>query len=252
MSWASKRRTIYFSFFLSLFLLTASLFYYIFIYKAPTCTDGIQNQDEQDIDCGGVCPKICEFQALDPIILWSRVFKVKNGIYNVVALVENPNFKTEALNVPYSFKLYDKDNILIAERFGKAYIPPRAITAIFERTVVTQEREPGRSPLFEFVKDPEWVKTDYEQPNVVVLNKELTEKDGNTKLEANIKNETVKVVEKIKVTGILTDKDGNAVAVSQTIIEKMSKNAVENVVFTWPGLLKDQTSQVEVIILVEK
>lgn len=31
---------------------------------APTCTDGIQNGDEEDIDCGGSCPLSCEAAAL--------------------------------------------------------------------------------------------------------------------------------------------------------------------------------------------
>lgn len=27
--------------------------------QAPSCTDGLKNQDEQDVDCGGSCPKKC-------------------------------------------------------------------------------------------------------------------------------------------------------------------------------------------------
>ncbi len=249
MSWSSKRKTIYFLFFATAFLLVASFAYYFFFYKAPTCFDGIQNQNEQDVDCGGVCTKVCDFQAINPIILWSKSFKVKEGIYNLFALVENPNLKEEAFNVPYSFRLYDKDNVLISETMGKIDIPPRGLVPVFERTVLTNERIPVRSPLFRFTNKPVWKKVLKEQPNLSVSNKVLFEKDGNTRLKATVKNNTVQTVKNIEVTGIVSDAKGNAIAVSQTIIDSLSKNSSSQVVFTWPGLFAEKSNQIEVIVL---
>jgi len=252
MSWASKRRTIYFLFFASLFALIATSFYYFVIYEAPTCFDGVRNQNEQDIDCGGVCAKVCDFQAIDPIILWSKAFKVKDGIYNVFTLIENPNLDTEAYDVPYSFKLYDADNILIAERSGKTDLPPRGLVPIFERTVITNERVPFRSPSFQFTNGINWIKTSEDRANLSVQSKVLSEKDGNTRLDVTIKNETVKTVKDIEVTAIITNSEGNAIAVSQTVIDSLTKKALEEVSFTWPGLFSEESNQIEVIILDKK
>ena len=226
--------------------------YYFFIYEAPTCTDGILNQDEQEIDCGGVCPKICHFEAIEPIILWTRFFEVKKGIYNVVAMVENPNLGVEAFDVPYAFKIYDENNVLLAERFGKTYIPPRGMVPVFERTIITREKQPGRSPAFEFLEQPVWLKILEEKPVLTVFGKEVSEKDGATKLEATIRNDTVRTIKGIKVTGVITNKDGNAIAVSQTEIRQLVKNASEVVTFTWPGLLEAGADRIEIITVIEE
>jgi len=249
MSWASKRKTIYFLFFVAVFLLIASFVYYFFFYKAPTCFDGVKNQNEQDIDCGGICAKVCDFQAIDPIILWSKFFKVKEGIYNLFALVENPNLKKEAFDVPYSFKLYDKNNVLISETTGKIDIPSRGLVPIFERTILTNKRIPVRSPLFQFIAKPIWKKVVKERLNLSVGDKVLFEKDGNTRLRATIKNNTVQTVKNIEVTGIITNAEGNAIAVSQTIIDSLPKNSSDQIVFTWPGLFADKSNQIKVIVL---
>ncbi len=251
MSWSSNRKTIYTGSFALLFIIMAGTFYYLFIYEAPSCEDGVQNQDEQGVDCGGVCPIVCSFATVDPVLLWTRSFEVSEGIYNVAALVENPNAKVEAFGVPYSFKIYDKDNILVAERRGRVDIPARGIIPIFERTIIVGERTPSRSPSFEFTRDFEWISSDREQPLLSVKEKVLTEKDGLTRLDVVIKNETVRTVEDIEVTGILSDRGGNVIAVSQTIIDSISKNNLDSIVFTWPGLLSEETSKVEVIILVK-
>ncbi|MBU1557777.1 hypothetical protein KKC45_02340, partial [Patescibacteria group bacterium] len=228
-----------------------SVFYYLFIYEAPSCEDGSQNQNEQGVDCGGVCPVVCSFDTVDPVVVWTRSFEVQKGVYNVVALVENPNIEVEAFDVPYSFKMYDKDNILIAERRGKTDIPARGVVPVFERTITVNERIPARSPSFEFTKDFEWIKTNEVQPSLSIKSKILSEKDGMTRLEVVLENDTVRTVENIEVTGILTDKEGSAIAVSQTIIESISKNNSDLIVFTWPGLLSKETSKIEVITLVK-
>ena len=228
-----------------------AVLFYLFIYEAPSCEDGKQNQDEQGVDCGGVCPLVCRFETVDPIILWTKSFKIADGVYNVVALVENPNTNVEAFDIPYTFRMYDKNNILIAERKGRTNIPARGIVPIFERTVTVGERIPSRSPSFEFTKDFEWVKSEEGQPSLSVQEKFLSEKDNVTRLNVVIKNNTVRTVEDIEVTGILSDKEGNAIAVSQTIIEAISKNDSDSIVFTWPGLLSGETSKIEVITLVK-
>ena len=88
----------------------------LIFYDKPTCFDGKQNQDESGVDCGGVCEKVCSFQAVKPNIIWSRSFKVSEGIYNAIAYIENPNIRAEAFAVPYVFKIFDERNILISEK----------------------------------------------------------------------------------------------------------------------------------------
>jgi len=247
MSWSLRRKIVYLSVFFAILVIFFSVLYYFFIHKAPTCKDKIQNQNEQGIDCGGVCPKVCEFEIVNPVVRWTKLLKVKKGIYNVVAFVENPNLKARAVNAPYLFKVYDKNRILIGERKGKINLPARSFIPIFERTIFVGEREPSRSPLFEFTESFQWEKVEEKKLDLSVKNKILEEKNGGTRLSAVIGNQSVLPISNIEVTGILYDVDGNAIAVSQTIIESLLKNASEKVVFTWTESLLKKTSKTEII-----
>ncbi|MBU4480113.1 FxLYD domain-containing protein [Patescibacteria group bacterium] len=248
MSWSSRRRTIYLGIFMLILLAVFTLAYYFFIYEKPTCLDGKQNQNEQGIDCGGVCPIVCGFQTVDPIVMWSRIFKVTDGIYNAVAVVENPNVGVEAYGVPYSFKVYDKDNIIIYERRGKTDIFSRSTLPIFERTILTDQRIPVRV-LFEFVKKPEWIKVSEERPELFVTNKNLTGEDSAPRLFATVENRTAKTIKNIEVSAILFDIDGNAINASQTVIDSLSKNGSEQVFFTWPEVFPSKVSRIEIITI---
>ena len=68
-----------------------------FFHKTPTCFDGVKNQNEKGLDCGGVCTRICSGDISTPIVMWQRVFQVTPGVYSAVAYIQNPN----VLNRPY-------------------------------------------------------------------------------------------------------------------------------------------------------
>ena len=250
MSWSSKRKTIYSGSFLAIVVLILSVAFYLFIYKLPTCADGKQNQDEQGVDCGGLCPIVCNFEAINPIVLWSRSFKVTDGIYNLLALVENPNFEFEALGVPYSFKVKDDENILIYERRGTVDILSRSVTPIFEKTVFASERTPSKT-FFEFIGEPVWGKTIKGQSDLSVKNKIVSNFDTKPRLDVTIENKTENTVKNIEVTAIVYDSEGNAINISQTIIGSMKKNSSENIVFTWIEPFPENPSRIEVIPLVK-
>ncbi len=250
MSWSSKRRTIYLSGFLAIVLVISITIYFVYFYEAPNCEDGIQNQDESGIDCGGSCPKVCSFQAIDPVVLWSRLMKVSDGVYNAIALIENPNPKTGAKDVEYSFKLYDENSILVTERTGVIDILPRSIFPVFEGNIFVDNRVPTRSPLFEFTSDFNWVRTSDEQPELVVLNKDLIRDGKKARLEASIENRSVQNLKNIEVTAILSDSKDNAVGFSKTIIDRLNRNETEQIVFTWNELPED-ISKIEVIPLLK-
>ena len=53
----------------------------------PTCSDGIKNQDEEGIDCGGVCQKKCESEKPKVQINYTLVFIILLSIINLVLLI---------------------------------------------------------------------------------------------------------------------------------------------------------------------
>ena len=74
MSWAARRR------FFILLILGAVVAAFIAIlsiatlYKSPTCTDGVENQGEAGIDCGGPCSFLCTDLQHPPTVLFTKAF----------------------------------------------------------------------------------------------------------------------------------------------------------------------------------
>lgn len=246
MSWASRRRTAYMGIiaFAALIIL-APLFFTIFN-KEPTCFDGKQNGDEKGIDCDGLCKRTCDARISNPTILWSRAFKVSDGVYNAVAYIENPNFDSGASNIPYTFKLFDDKNILIAERKGSTFISPNNITPIFETAIFTGKRTPSKT-FFEFNKTPEWYKIDDANSSLSVSDIKLAGEESSPRIDAVLSNSSIYDARDIEVVAIVFDSKNNAIAASSTFIDRLSGRTSQNIVFTWPEKFDSASSGIKII-----
>src|SRR3989344_8605923 len=119
-SWSFRRRLLYGGSVLLVIAIIVFTTVFSFFYKPPTCFDGARNGNEQDIDCGGSCVKLCQSDFLPPKISWggAKFEKVAEGLYNLASYITNPNTNGAAINVPYKFSLYDSRGILITESAG--------------------------------------------------------------------------------------------------------------------------------------
>lgn len=249
MDWATRRKLVYGGGLALFILIAVSVPLYFYLDEPPSCTDNKQNQEEAGVDCGGPCDALCPEQAREPIIHWQRPFKVADGVYDVVAFAENVNAQGGAREVIYQFKLYDEDNILIAEKFGKTYMAPNEELAIFEGGIRTGDRVPERV-FFEFAPDIDWERVTYEdrpKPELTVRNQNLSDLDERPRLQAQIGNQTPLPVSDISVAAVLFGSDGNAIAVSATHIDEIPQNGSENAVFTWPESFDETPVQINII-----
>src|ERR1035437_3477389 len=111
-AWSAKRRMLYGGGFVLVLAIIASLLFFRFVYRAPSCSDGIQNGSEAGVDCGGSCTTLCSNQTVAPIVYWAKAFNVLGDVYNVAAYVENPNTSSGNPQANYDFKIYDANNIM--------------------------------------------------------------------------------------------------------------------------------------------
>jgi hypothetical protein len=250
-SWATKRKFAYTLLFVGFLILVVGIPGFLFLYEQPTCFDGMQNQNEQGIDCGGKCVRVCSSAFLSPIVVWSRATEVESGIYNLLAYIENPNLDGVAYGVPYVFKLYDKQGILIGEREGYANLPPHKNVPIFEPSMLTDKRIPA-TVTFEFKDFPAWEKNTEQEPDVIVVEKTLIDHETLPKITAIIQNRTVKPVSNIEAVAVVFDINDNALAFSQTFVDKLPAQGTERLAFTWPKPFKDAPARVEVILTILK
>lgn len=229
--WAIQRKIIYLGIALVLFLILVILPVVYFLYQAPTCFDGKKNGRETGVDCGGECQLLCSFEGIAPIVLWSRAFKVTDGVYSVVAYIQNPNINSET-SASYVFKLYDANNALIATKENIAFIPKNKILAVFEPNIGTQSKIPARV-TFEFTEKLMWQKTSRLPANLVVTQKSISGETDRPRVDAVVENQSAETIGRIETVAIVYDDNQNAIAASRTFIDKMDGNESVNIVFTW-------------------
>jgi hypothetical protein len=233
MSWSSKRKFNYIAILILVVLTILGVIVFKFFYHPPTCQDGKQNQKEEGIDCGGPCLTVCGFEIINPIIHWSRVSKMLDGKYSATTFIENPNVSAEAYNVPYIFKLYDEEGLLVNEYTGTTFIPANKTFPIFTGMLDVGKRDPQKV-VFEFTENPHWVETTPD-PEVLVDDILFSEKNGLPRVSARVYNHTAKEIKNIELVVLLLDDQNNLINSSKTIVDSIKKNSSEEVVFTWPA-----------------
>ena len=246
MSWASKRRTLYGSGVIIFFVIVIGVPSFLLWYKSPTCFDGKQNQGELGVDMGGPCVLLHSSQVQDIAVLWSRSFEVIPGVYNAVAQIDNPNFSTGATNVPYSFKLFDKDNVLVAERKGRTYISPNKVISVFEGGIETGKRIPTRT-FFQFLKEPKWERVDNPIDGIEVKSRELSNEEIVPRVDSVIENQSFTDISDVEVIITIFNAYDVAIASSRTVIDILPKQSSQLVTFTWPQKFSDPVSRIEII-----
>ncbi len=246
MSWASKRKLFYLLVVIGVIAAISAVPLWRVFNKPPSCFDGRQNQNEGGVDCGGPCSLACKEDVSPLVVEWSRAFKVEDGVYDIVSFVENQNSNYGAKKAIYHFKVYDKDNILIAEKFGKTYVKEREKFAVFEPGLKTGKRIPQRV-FFEFDPEMSWEKLSTKPLGLSAKNKSISDIDSEPRLSATIVNESFSALKNIELVAVLYDINDNAIAVSSTVISSLDKNSSKEVTFTWKETFQVNPSRIDII-----
>ncbi|MCB9809089.1 hypothetical protein H6776_01685 [Candidatus Nomurabacteria bacterium] len=249
MNWALKRQLMYLGIVLGFFALI--ILFFILRHKArqvETCYDGEQNQDERGIDCGGVCDLVCREDARPISIAWQRALPVTDDVYNAVSYVQNTNVAAAAQSVPYTFLIYDRNNILIAERSGTTMIPPNQRIAILEPGIVVGTRMPALVD-FRFDADPTWFRSEdrFAQQNIITSSIAWERENSTPTLRADLMNTADFDVRNITAVALVYDSNGNAFATSQTLIDTIVQGTRKRVTFTWPKPFVQQIVRTEIV-----
>lgn len=245
MRWAAQRQLLYAGGFVVALMLACVGVWFLFFYHPATCSDGLVNQDELGVDCGGVCPTLCEAPRVSA--LWSRAVPVARGVYHAAALVRNPEADAGTTLLPYAFQLFDDKNILIAERRGVMNINPGETVPLFEPNIITGERIPART--FVTFGNAVWVRMNRTQDPVRITSREL---DQNTlTLTAHLENTTALPVRSIVVTAFLYDSSEVLVAASQTVVPSIPARGIQDIVYTWQEPFSREIVRTDIVARVE-
>lgn len=244
--WAARRRLLYLSTLLFFIAVVAFYVYRVHFYQEPTCFDNILNQNEEDIDCGGICDKVCPFRATTPNILWSRGLEIAPGVYNLIAKVENPNFDYR-MKGSYIFKAYSPENVLVEEIINDIELDPSQVKLVLEPAVNVEEKKIGRV-FFEFLENRQWDVHEPTQNSIKVVSRVLEDKDTSPKLRVVLENTSLTQIRDVNVFVAIYNKDEVVIQTSSSYHEYFDRDEVVEKIFTWQRPFGDESARIEVFI----
>ena len=251
MSWASRRRFEYTAGVIIFFaVVIGGPVAYHFLTIPASCSDGVQNQGETSVDRGGPCPLLDPNYLQPTATLWTRSFRVRDGSYNAVAYIQNPNPSAGALDVPYHFGLYDANNILIAERTGTISIMPGGITPVFVGNIDTGSRIVVHT-YFDLTSPPVWRKVRGTADAVSVSAVQPSDFDTTPRVTANAKNTSVNDIRDIAFVAVIFDPSGNAFAASQTALDVIQGGEQRTIYFSWPSAIPQTLGRIDILPVVK-
>ncbi len=233
MSWAQRRQALIITIIAVVVAAIALLVSISVVYKAPSCTDGIQDGNEVGIDCGGTsCTYLCTSQVQAPVVsIQPRPLSNVNNRTDVIAYVDNTNTNAAIKNAPYTLELYGPNNNFIIKRKGTISLPPHTTVPIFIPHIL-QGKDATVGFLTFDAPALHWFKSTFSPPTLSVSNIQVV---GTTTphITATIKNPTTNTFYNVKVIIAVFDPVGNVIAASQTIIPSLLAQGTAPLVFTW-------------------
>lgn len=249
-SWASKRKVLYGTIAVVAALVVVVLPGFLYFYEPSTCTDGIQNQRERGVDCGGPCVRLCQSDFLPPRVAWVKYEAVAPELYNIAAYIINQNTDGGAVNVPYAISLYDNRGVLIVEKRGSMTIDPHRNSLAFEGAVHVGKRVPAKA-VFEFLSAPNWQRAEDALSDLKITDKRYEEFEDGSSLEAVIENPTLHPYNNLMVFAVLYDADGNAIGFSKTVIDRIDGGDMAVAPYTWPVVRMGKVATIEIMTIAE-
>lgn len=244
-SWSTAHRLLY-----GLIIMGAvgGFFAYVFftkVYTPPSCTDGIMNQKEQGIDCGGSCSKLCSNAYVPLQVAWSRGDMVAPGYYNIGAYVVNKNVQGAA-QVSYTITVYDDKGVTIGNRKGNILVAPQRNALIFEPAFNIAQKKLGRISVT--LDTVNWIRALDTGIDLDIVNTTFSKDSAqSSRVDSIIINPTVTNVSALIVYAIIYDAEGTTLGFSETRVDGVRARSSERIAFTWPYIPKAPVATIEII-----
>ena len=209
---------------------------YKFFQPKPTCNDGIINQNEEQIDCGGICAP-CEKE-----IVADNIEVIESGFvyggannFDVYAKIKNPNHQYGSSSFDYAFILKDSSGNMLGQKSGKGFILPYETKYIIE-TNISSGQNPDKMELV--ISNVQWDEfSGYEEPALGIYNKRFSDSSGGVfsgEAVGLLRNESYFDFDLIKINIILRDEQGSVVAVSTSTLNTIKSREEREFHITWP------------------
>ena len=216
------------------------------IYKAPSCMDNKQNQNETGVDCGGPCSYLCSVDETAPRVAFVRAVSPQAGRTDVIAYIDNTNTNAQVQGAKYTVDVYDLNNKLVASKNGTVNLPPNTTVPVF---IPDFYLGPGLITTAFLTFDPSslmWQRSSTRP--ILPAQSQLQIFDGPTpKITATLTNPIAYPIYNEKVVATVFNEKNNAIAASHTVIPILAAQGSVPIVFTWNNEFSSKPVRVEIL-----
>lgn len=221
---------------------------YFLFRTGATCTDKIQNQNEQGIDCGGVCSLQCarvvrtdNLEIRESALLYSGPNR-----FDALIAIHNPNDEAGASSFHYKMELRDASGVTVAVREGESFILPQETKYLLEINVTA----PGATTVVISFSGYQWQRfAGYqEKPAITVSRKSyevISSGVGFGKAFGVVKNESRFDFQSLRVKVILRDVTGKPIGANMTEMRTVASGEVRDFTLIWPTAFPGTVDHVE-------
>ncbi len=217
-----RKQILYGAFYLLVLALIGFGIYFLFFKPAPSCYDGIKNQDEVEVDCGGVCSGVCSTIKIKPLESVGQILILHpdEEHMSIFAQINNPNLDYAAKSFAYNFSLYDSSDTVVKSFRGSSFIYPGEAKYI----LVPNFPNVNFSRVSFAAENPEWVSSQEQKgaPNLVLVGAGVNVKEGKLVVEGNIVNKDIVIVPHVTVLATFTGDLGQVAGASETEVTDLS------------------------------
>mgnify|MGYP000868879251 FL=1 len=221
----------------------------------PTCFDGFKNQNEEGVDCGGVCAP-CELQTLLYPVTLNKVYFVNKEGNNIDVAIEikNPNANWGIRSFDYQIDFLDENGSVIpGSLYGKSYILPNETKWIMELAKFT----PSNISTIDFKINTSTIVWNKLRPYIkeeefFIQNANFRKLSppqlGSAEITGIVYNNSNFDVQNVEVQAVLYDAQNRIVAIGLTNLYSLpSKRSSEFRIF-WLKPLPDDTENFELFL----
>lgn len=219
---------------------------YFLIKPKATCYDGIQNQGEEKVDCGGPCP-VCEEALKDVEVLWAKSID-RGQNYDLVARVRNPNLYYGISSLPYQFHLLDSQGEVIFRKTSKTFILPGQDKYLIDTSI-----EPPAKPVKAEIifGNFQWERfKDFEEPIVIVRTKEYQLLDpaepGFSRTSGVVINKSDYDFSTVGLNVVLYDGTGRVIGVNETQVNNLLSSEERYFEATWFSPIDEEPRDIDI------
>ncbi len=236
LSWADRRRAIVLLILAAIGLSLLFFTYHTAFYRAPSCTDGIQNQGEAGIDCGGPCQYLCSTHVQPPTAQFVRPLANGGNRTDIIAYIDNPNPAAAAAGATYSVQLYGTDGALLAQKSGTVDLPPHSTVPVFMPNFYNGAGQAANAFITFDQASLKWFLSTTSPQTLPVSNIQVAASTSTPNVTATITNPTALPFYNVRVVVVVlgaSSSSNNVIAASQTVVPSIPAQGTAPLTFTW-------------------